>query len=45
MGQVTEVVLEGCEAGDDLAIQSEGRRAIGDALLCLGNNLENSSPQ
>ena len=45
MGQVTEVVLEGCESGDDLALQPERRHAVGDALLYLGNDVEYHSPE
>lgn len=33
MRQVAEMVLEGCESGDDLALESEGWDSIGDAFL------------
>ena len=45
MGQVTEVVLKGCESGDDLALHPERRHAVGDALLYLGNDIEDRSPE
>ena len=45
MRQVTEMVLEGCESGDDLALQPERRHAVGDALLYLGNDIEDRSPE
>jgi hypothetical protein len=45
MGQVAEVILEGRESGDDLTLQPEGRHAVGYSLLCLGNNVEDRSPE
>jgi len=45
VGQVTEVVLDGRESGDDLGLHPEGRHAVGDALLRLGNDFEDRSPQ
>jgi hypothetical protein len=45
MRQVTEVILKGCESSDDFALQSKGRRAVRDALLCSGKDVENRSPE
>jgi len=45
MGQVTKVVLKGCESGDDFALQPKGGYAVGGALLCLGNDVEDRSPE
>src|SRR5215472_18503889 len=36
--QVGAVVLEGSEAGDDLAVESESRHPVGDRLLRVGND-------
>jgi hypothetical protein len=36
VGQVAQVILECCESGDDLALHSESRRPVRDALLGLG---------
>jgi len=44
VGQVTKVVLESSKSSDDLALYPEGRHAVGNALLSLGNDLEDRSP-
>ena len=35
--EVAEVVLEGCEAGNDPAVGAEGRNLVGDDLLRVGH--------
>src|ERR671934_1150848 len=45
MRQIAEVVLEGCESGDDLVVQAESGAAIGNPLFCLRNDAENRLTQ
>src|SRR5437588_5079099 len=44
-GQVAQVVLEGGEACDHLPFDAERGDPVGDALLGLGNDLEDRAPQ
>jgi len=45
MRQVAHVVLEGCKAGDGLALELERRVAVGDALLCVREELDDRVTQ
>ena len=45
MRQVAQMVLEGGEAGDNLAVQAECRRPVGEALLGVGDNLQDCLSQ
>src|SRR3954451_2105144 len=43
--QVTQVILEGGEARDDLAPDAKGGNAVGDTLLSFRDDLENRVAQ
>ena len=45
MGEVAEVILECCEPGNRPSVQLESGHAIGDALLCIRDDLQNGPAQ
>src|ERR1041385_591261 len=44
-GEVAQVILEGGEAGDDPALDTEGRNLVRDDLFGVGDDLEDRVPQ